>query len=157
MSRLITYLPYPNLPLTASCLHTTELEETRHSALEILRAIVDQRIALVVTLKHPCYRMWKEFPLKLISYLWVMNCEWVTRGNEDNLSPEIATLQKLLRPDQDAGEPWWWMLPAISRSHISLLLSLRRSWYSAWFPEFGVRPVEPTFWPVGPGLTPVPF
>lgn len=156
--RLITYLPYPSLTLTASSLHTDELEQARHSALEILYAIIDPRLARSSTLDHPCTRMWQTYPLKLISYALTLNCEWTSRGNEDKATPEIATLQNLLpRAKWDRSEPWWWMLPAVSRSHQSLLMELRPGWYSAWFSKEELRPGEPIFWPVGPGLAPVPF
>lgn len=158
--RMITYLPYPHIPLTASCLHTTELGSARQSALAILRAIVtpDDPRNHVSIHKSPCKWMWQEFPQKLASYALTLNMEWMSRGNEDKLTEEIATLQKQIYrhpsiPNPDA-EPWWWMLPAISRTHQSLLMAVRRDWYSAFW---DTPSNYPTFWPVGPKLEALPF
>jgi len=157
---LITYLPYPSLPLSASCLHTDDLEHTRHHALTILRTIVEPSDVPVPlrtkVLSHPALWMWQNYPHKLARYALCMNCEWMRRGNEDKLTHEVATLQKKIINGHD--EPWWWYLPAISRSHRSLLSARRRGWYRCWFSEVSdYAPAEPTFWPVGPKLEPLPF
>jgi hypothetical protein len=155
----ITFLPYPSFPLTASCLHDLDLQEARSAALHYLTAILYPQTATHSVLNHPCRLMWQEYPNALARYGLTLCCEWSQRGHQDMLIEHFATLQnKLRRHKQDPSkDPWWLYLPALSRSHMSLLVARRRNWYSAFFPPSPLPHAEPTFWPVGKHLEPMPF
>lgn len=151
---MLTPLPFPSFIKTAACLRDQDLQAARIDTLEILRTILHKEEN-----NHPCVRMWMDYAPRLINYGQILCLEWITRGNQDRVLDQIATLQKLTihTPHND---PWWLYLPALSRSHQATLLARDRPHYKPWFDANNTMLLvqnEPLFWPVGPKLTPMPF
>ena len=129
-----TFLPYPNLIQSVSCLDRMRLGKQRIEAMQILKALRGETRGWV---NHPATRMWRgheDFGL----YLRTCIVEWRCRGYQNTIPmPPIVV---------GAEPPAWYGDPAFHASHRSNLLRKDPAHYG----RFGWTepPDLPYTWPV---------
>ncbi len=136
-----TFLPYPDLRASSQVLDGPRLGKQRVETFQILRALTWPEYAWK---NHPAVRMWRGFVPGLVAY-GVENCrEWVRRGHDDTVLPQLLAWSDGQVP-VDPPLPPWFGLAALHRSHRSALLRKDPQTYR---PLFGDEPDDlPYLWP----------
>jgi hypothetical protein len=120
-----TFVPYPNLELSASVLDYRRLGKQRVETFQILRANLGISTGWV---NHPASIMWADNTAGLIAYGVAMCDEWIARGYKDTTREKILALGE---PDA-LDMPHWWGDDAVHSSHRSNLLRKNFEYYSAY-------------------------
>lgn len=133
-----TFVPYPDLELSASVLDRQRLGKQRVETYQILRANLGLSKGWV---NHPASLMWANNTNGLIAYGAAMCNQWISRGYKD------TTLEKILAlgtPDA-TDMPAWWGLEELHSSHRSNLLRKDPIYYAAY--GWDDDPAAPYIWP----------
>jgi hypothetical protein len=144
---LITFLPLPNLRLSAIVLDRKRQGKQRLEVVDILNAMHDPSSRLR---RHAAVRMWIGYTDALVAYGLAVCQDWIDSGCEDNQYDKIlafSTLGKGILPTQDnVVLLLWFGRESFHASHRGNLLRKNRRWYSA----FGWKesPLLPYEWPV---------
>jgi hypothetical protein len=128
-----TFLPHPDLVLSARCLDTKRLGKQRVETKQILIAlgvdVGDHEGNLMSRWRnHPAVTMWRGFELWLAMYGVAVCNEWRLRGYRDTLRDQFIEAHKTLYAEvpwafhDNAAHPRWWGDPAFHASHRSNLL-----------------------------------
>jgi len=80
-----TFLPYSSFQKSAECLDYKRLGKQRVEALTLLEAITSGN----GWSKHPCAKMWKDYPEALIKYYNIVVTEWERRGYKNSMQKFI--------------------------------------------------------------------
>lgn len=130
-----TFLPVPNLAISAMLLDQRRLNQQINECRQILSAIANGG----GWRRHPAVRMWREAPMALRLYHDCCVREWVRRGYVNNR-------QEFLPPLADITMPSWLGRGDFHASHRSQLLAKDPEWYGryGWTEE----PGRDYVWPV---------
>lgn len=130
-----TFLPYPNLIKSVSCLDRMRLGKQRVEAMQILKALRGETRGWV---NHPATRMWRGHEDFLGLYLRTCIVEWRCRGYQNTIPmPPIVV---------GAKPPAWYGDPAFHASHRSNLLRKDPAHYGRF--RWTEPPDMPYIWPV---------
>lgn len=133
-----TFVPYPDIALSASVLDMKRLGKQRVETFQLLRT----NFGLVAGWRnHPAAKMWIGYEGALIAYGVGICDEWISRGYKDTCREKILSFG-----DPDAQNmPPWWGAEEVHSSHRSALLRKNPDWYSqfSWTDDPNVE----YFWP----------
>lgn len=118
-----TFVPYPDMVLSATVLDYRRLGKQRVETYQILRANLGITSGWST---HPASRMWASSTSGLIAYGVAMCDEWISRGYKDTTKAKILELGI---PDID-DVPSWWGDGVVHSSHRSNLLRKDVAHYS---------------------------
>lgn len=125
-----TFLPFPDIPLSAKVLDRQRLGKQRVEVLTILRTLSNPDEARGWR-NHPATLMWSGCEAGLAYYGVVICREWISRGYKDNCLPRIVALA-----DPDPYDmPTWFGYHDFHVSHQSNLLRKDFDHYSKYFPN----------------------
>jgi hypothetical protein len=131
-----TFLPYPDLELSAQSLDWRRLGKQRVECLQILN-VLEGTSKRMGWRNHPAVKMWAGHTEALRAYMNESILEWVTRGYNNTME---------IRPtDPDARLPEWFGKEDFHASHRSNLIRKDPTWYG----QFGWKegPDLPYVWP----------
>lgn len=133
-----TFVPYgAKFRLNAQVLDRQRLGKQRVEGLQIIKALTVPDYGWI---HHPAVKMWKGHVESLALYTAHMCTEWVNRGYEDNVLPQIM---QFLTPT--ALMPEWLGRVDVMESHRSNLVRKLPSHYGKVWPD--VAPDLPYVWP----------
>lgn len=113
-----TFLPYPSLTKSASCLDYRRLGKQRVEATQIHNVIMGKTKGWI---HHPAVKMWTGYPGGLALYTNTIIQEWIDRGYTNNM-PMLPVFSYELPP--------WFGDPDFHASHRSNLLRKDPNHYS---------------------------
>lgn len=134
-----TFVPYPDMNLSAAALDNKRLGKQRVETLQILNCIVKGGKGWS---NHPAVKMWRGNPNGLAAYGVAVCRAWIDLGFADTCTGKILSLV-----DADERDlPIWWGDERVHSSHRSNLVRKDPVFYSAhgWSDD----PNAPYFWPV---------
>lgn len=134
-----TFVPYPDLELSAMSLDNKRLGKQRVETLQILNCIVKGSKGWA---NHPAVRMWRDNPNGLAAYGEAVCRAWRSLGFADTCTEKILSLAEADRNDL----PKWWGDERVHSSHRSNLVRKDPAFYAVhgWDDD----PNAPYFWPV---------
>ena len=137
-----TFVPYPDLQLTVSCLDRQRLGKQRVEAFQILNCLTGNGGKSWV--RHPAVKMWRGYEDFLQLYMNQCIQEWIRRGYKNTM--KLAVIRK-------PKPPFWWE-SEIHATHRAALLFKDFEWYQ----QFGweENPIIKYFWP-GPANSSLSF
>lgn len=143
-----TFLPWPDLWMSACCLDSRRLGKQRVECKQILLALGvpvgdhpgDEGSAWR---NHPAVRMWRGHEHYLCAYSIYACCEWKRRGFHDSLLPQFREAQSVIG---STPYPDWMGLDKLHASHRSNLLRKMPQYYGVY--GWSEPPDMPYFWPV---------
>ena len=146
-----TFLPEPNLSLSATCLDYKRLGKQRSEAKQILLTLDGKSNGWK---HHPAVKMWENHILALARYGLICCIEWQRRGYNDNLY-EFFFHYDQLRYANEIAMPYWFGDMYFHRSHRFNLLRKDFSYYAPLFPieaAMGEKfcQNQPYVWPSSP-------
>ena len=133
-----TFLPHPDLGLSAVCLDNKRLGKQRVEVYQILNALTGKSTGWV---NHPATKMWRGYERALAVYGALCCIEWMTRGYKDSLKPIFDAV-----PSNGRVYPAWFGDDELHDSHKSNLLRKMPLWYSRF--GWDVPNDLPYYWPV---------
>ena len=92
-----TFVPYPDLQLTVSCLDRQRLGKQRVEAFQILNCLTGNGGKSWV--RHPAVKMWRGYEDFLQLYMNQCIQEWIRRGYKNTM--KLAVIRK-------PKPPFWW-------------------------------------------------
>ena len=127
-----TFVPYPNIHKSVSCLDRRRLGKQRLESWQILNCLCG--ISSLRWRHHPAVKMWKGSEEFLKMYMNACIIEWIRRGYKNTM--------KII---QGYGSPPRWWGADIHSSHRAALLFKDISWYN----QFGwtEKPEIKYVWP----------
>ncbi len=131
-----TFVPFPDLVLTAAVLDSARLGKQRVEALQIVRALTWPTYGWK---HHPATLMWRGHEAALGLYAAVICREWTARGFADTCDAKVridlAAAGFAAIPEDEAGAtmPAWWGDESVHRSHRSALLRKQPEYYRSRF------------------------
>jgi len=120
-----TFLPYPNLKLTASCLDRQRLCKQRLESKQIIDTLEGRSQGWK---HHPAVKMWKGHVEFLKKYFNSISIEWERRGYKHNMGYYSIDEKK-------AVPPIWWGNSKFHLSHQSNLVRKKPEHYRKYFPN----------------------
>ena len=130
-----TFLPYPNLKLTASCLDRQRLCKQRLESKQIIDTLEGRSQGWR---NHPAVKMWTGHVEFLKKYFNAISTEWEKRGYKHNMG--YYTID-----ENNAIPPVWWGNQQFHLSHQSNLVRKKPEHYRKYFPN--ISDDIPYFWP----------
>jgi hypothetical protein len=138
-----TFVPYPDIALTARALDRQRLGKQRVETIQILNALAPD-YPRHGWRAHPAVRMWRGHEGALARYGLAMVEEWVRRGYRDErCGPQLRAFAEQ-HPDHTL--PDWWGDDRVHRSHRSNLIRKDPSAYAHLFTHTPDN--LPYYWPV---------
>ena len=138
ISKIQTFLPFPNFEKSAQCLDKKRLWKQCLESWQLLRVLSGETTNRWIN--HPACIMWKGYEDALQEYLNVCLIEWRNRGGKNN-SISITTDTRNI----DIILPPWFGDDRFHRSHRSNLLHKDYEYYFKYFDDV---PLDlPYFWP----------
>lgn len=137
-----TFLPYPSLALSVSCLDYRRLGKQRVEAMQLVNSTLKLERGEPVKgwANHPARIMWIGYMDALKLYHNMCIAEWIKRGYNN-------TMQFYSLPDTEIEMPHWLGDPKLHDSHKSNLLRKDFAFYSQY--NWKVGPGLDYYWPVG--------
>lgn len=136
-----TFLPYPNIAESLTCLDNKRLGKQRVEAKQILAALDKRsRHEKGGWVNHPAVVMWEGYENALISYHNMAIVVWKSRGF-NNTMPELSY------PHEGMELPHWFGDEDFHDSHQSNLLRKDYDFYSRY--GWSVPTDLPYVWPLG--------
>jgi hypothetical protein len=140
-----TFLPYPDLKLSAQCLDRQRLGKQRVEVLQLLQALTGEKQGWC---NHPATYMWSGHASALAQYGLACCTEWIGRGYKDTCYGKIEryliTTKLIL--------PFWFGNETFHSTHRSVLLAKHFEWYKqfGWLemPATMIDGKWPYAWPV---------
>jgi hypothetical protein len=135
-----TFLPYPNILLSAKCLDYRRLGKQRVEAKQILNILTGvakpNKNGKIAWENHPAVKMWQGYEPYLALYMNLIIIEWKSREYKNSM--ELMYLPNIIVP--------WWM--GDNRLHSSHRANLLRKDYE-YYSKFGWAedPKTEYFWP----------
>ncbi len=136
-----TFVPYPDVTLSAACLDRQRLGKQRVEVLQILNALANGG----GWEHHPAVQMWRGHERALAWYGIGICREWRSRGYQDTCAVKIADLVCENDWPAERGWPGWWGDARVHASHRSNLLRKDLKHYSQF--EWTEPDDLPYFWP----------
>lgn len=133
-----TFVPYPNMAMSAHVLDRQRLGKQRVETLQLLNAITGNSKGWV---NHPAAVMWRGHVNGLIAYGVTMCDAWINRGYKDTCREKILAFGF---PDIN-DMPVWWGDERVHSSHRANLLRKDYRYYSTF--EWDEDPEMPYYWP----------
>lgn len=135
-----TFLPYPNIYKSASCLDSKRLGKQRVEAFQILKALRGETNGWI---NHPATKMWRGHEGALVLYMNACISEWIQRGFKNTM-----VCQHALSNDPF---PWWFGDERLHASHRSNLLRKDPEFYGkfGWKEDASLSYFWPSMSPFG--------
>lgn len=132
-----TFLPYPNFKKSLEVLDNKRLGKQRVESYQILNILL-KRTNTKGWKNHPAVKMWKGNSNALKLYFNISLEEWVKRGFQNNMKPEIIKGK--------ISYPKWFGNKKFHSSHKSNLLRKDKNYYSKF--NWKEKDTLPYVWPV---------
>lgn len=124
--------------MSAQDLDNKRLGKQRVEAFQILKA----NLGLTVGWRnHPAAVMWRGYEGSLCNYALAICDEWIKRGYNDSIKPQVQEIMKTL-PEESYQTPWWLGNEQLHESHQSNLRRKNPIYYN-----YSIADDRPYIWP----------
>ena len=144
-----TFLPYESYLECAQVLDNARLGKQRVECLQIMKAIAGCYDSTGAWKNHPAVKMWRDYPLSLLTYSRIICIEWRRRGFKDTCENKMLDIYNRYLEDKQG----FYVFPPflgderLHLSHRSNLLRKDEKHYRQYFGEDCPNNLN-YYWPV---------
>jgi hypothetical protein len=121
---VVTFLPYPDIRLSITCLDRTRISKQKLEAFQMLNVVEGRKEGYR---NHPAVKMWMGYAPLLKHYLNECIDECERRGYSNSI--------ERIEDVGDIVYPWWWGWEHLHRSHQASLIRKHPLYYTPIFTD----------------------